>query len=112
MCAYFKASIKKFGLGDKLRLNCRVESAEYASERRWILSIIEGSPQARRYILKTSKLIITANLTARPFMPQFAGVDNFRSDSQLLHIHDFASYEADILESKTRVTVLGGSKSA
>ncbi|KAJ5772544.1 FAD/NAD(P)-binding domain-containing protein [Penicillium odoratum] len=112
VCAYFEASVKKFGLGDKLRLNCRVESAEYASDRRWTLSIIEGSPKARENILKTSKLIVAAGLTSRPFMPQFAGVDDFRSDSHLLHFHDFASHEADILEYKTRVTVLGGSKSA
>jgi cation diffusion facilitator CzcD-associated flavoprotein CzcO len=109
--AYLAASVERFGLWDKIRLGCQVDRAEYTSDCKWVLSIFEPSTGAQK-TLKTSKLTVATGLTSRPITPQFAGVEEFRAGSQLVHVQEFASREADIVDSKKRVTVLGGSKSA
>ncbi|KAL4960461.1 uncharacterized protein BDV14DRAFT_141712 [Aspergillus stella-maris] len=130
--AYMEAYVQELGLVDKLRLNCCVEKAEYTEDCEWVLTLAireeEGEgrpadtktkPEAKsvgRVLMKTSKLIVATGLTSQPFMPRFEGEAEFKAQGQALvfHVRDFAMHEkrGSLKPDDSRVTVLGGSKSA
>ncbi|KAL4798681.1 hypothetical protein BDV19DRAFT_396565 [Aspergillus venezuelensis] len=130
--AYMEAYVQDFGLVDKIRLGCSVEKAEYTEDREWVLTLAiregewEGQPAdmktkpkaklVSKVLMKTSKLIVAAGLTSQPFMPRFEGEAEFGAQGQALifHVRDFAMHEkrGALKPDDSRVTVLGGSKSA
>ncbi|CAI7598934.1 unnamed protein product [Penicillium pancosmium] len=109
--AYFEAYVQRFGLENKIHLNCKVETVEYTQESKWILTMNDGST-GKVKVLEASKLIVATGLTSKPYLPQFDGLEDFIAQSPVLHVRDFALNEEEILKSKKKTTVLGGSKSA
>ncbi|KAH9435951.1 hypothetical protein MCOR02_004860 [Pyricularia oryzae] len=115
---YHVSYAKHFGIHPFFRGSTRVVSAEHeAGDGGWTLTIQSGYdvqnpdhdlPSTQIF---TKRLIVATGLTSDPFMPTYAGQDDY--GAPLFHSRDFKQ-NADTLEAgrTRRVTVLGGSKSA
>ncbi|KAH7317910.1 hypothetical protein BKA65DRAFT_609527 [Rhexocercosporidium sp. MPI-PUGE-AT-0058] len=90
---YLTAFAKKFGMLERTRFNCRVESVERGRDG-WLL---------------TKKLIVATGMTSQPSLPDFEGQEDF--GQPLFHSRDFVKHQ-ETLQTVKRVTILGGTKSA
>ncbi|KAL4736099.1 hypothetical protein BDV11DRAFT_194690 [Aspergillus similis] len=135
---YLEAYADRFGIRNKIWLDCKVESVEYiegdAGRKEWLIgcTTAAGTEHANNSCLRTRKLILAAGLTSQPRIPIFAGQDSF--SAPLFHVKEFALYQGALLsetngknddqnkgteedyesirEDRPPITVLGGSKSA
>ncbi|KAG4443883.1 hypothetical protein IFR05_000649 [Cadophora sp. M221] len=103
---YLTAFAEKFGVLERTRFNCRVESVERAEKEGWKLTTITEGKEG--YLL-AKKLIVATGMTSQPFLPDFEGQEDF--GRPLFHSRDFLENQ-DTLETVKRITVLGGTKSA
>lgn len=101
---YLTKYAEKFGVLQRVRLNCKVESVERGEKGGWLLTTSHqtGSIYAR-------KLVVATGMTSQAFLPTFEGQESF--EAPLFHSKDFLQHE-DTLETAKRVTILGGTKSA
>lgn len=138
---YLKAYADRFGIRDKIWLNCKVESMEYikgdAERKEWVVryTTAAGAEHATDGCIRTRKVIVATGLTSQPRIPIFAGQDSF--GAPLFHIKELALYQDTLLskandktedqnigteeeeedyegtrDDRPPLTVLGGSKSA
>ncbi|KAL5332653.1 hypothetical protein BJX70DRAFT_407176 [Aspergillus crustosus] len=126
--AYLKAYVEHLDIGDKVRLNCMVESVEYINadgrEKEWVIrcttTMVERGREESIQVIRTRKLILATGLTSQPRIPTFIDQDSF--GAPLFHVKEFALYqdalfkEADETNNQDHnqapIAVLGGSKSA
>ena len=111
---YLEKYAQRFGVYERIRFNCKVESAERKpdGDNGWILTVNPaiGSPCSEGSIkISTRKLIIATGLTSEPFVPPLKGVADF--NAPVFHSKDFLDH-ADTLNTASSAVVLGGSKSA
>ncbi|KAL1836772.1 hypothetical protein VTJ49DRAFT_4690 [Mycothermus thermophilus] len=110
MHVYLAKYARQFGILDKIRYRCKVDTAEHKAgpEGGWILTVQEGENQDQRQIY-ARKLVVATGMTSEPVMPTIPGQEQF--EAPLFHSKDFGKY-ANTLNSAKRVAVLGGTKSA
>ncbi|KAL3428750.1 hypothetical protein BDV09DRAFT_190693 [Aspergillus tetrazonus] len=98
---YLKAYADRFGIRDKIWLNCKVESMEYikgdAERKEWVVryTTTAGAEHARDGCIRTRKLILATGLTSQPRIPIFAGQDSF--GAPLFHVKELALYQDTLL---------------
>lgn len=107
---YLKAYAAKFEITDKIRLRSKVTVAEHQDRRAggWLLTIVDEEQQCKTSVF-TRRLIIATGLTSEPFLPHFAGQEDF--GGRVFHSKDFLKY-SDTLQTAKSVTVFGGTKFA
>ncbi|PBP28502.1 flavin-binding monooxygenase-like protein [Diplocarpon rosae] len=105
MHEYLTAFAKKFGVWERTRFNCRVESIEHGEKEGWKLTVGGGGEG----MIVTKKLVLATGMTSHAFLPTFKGHDKF--ERPLFHIAEFFKHQ-ETLETLKNVTVLGGTKSA
>ncbi|KAL4971000.1 uncharacterized protein BDV14DRAFT_162460 [Aspergillus stella-maris] len=129
---YLKAYANHFGVHERVRLNCKVETVEYRYAEE--VGIGEGGGKVwithcKGCIWTTRKLILATGLTSQPRIPIFDGQDLF--GAPLFHVKEFAHYQKTLFANKPAggggdqgentgddstapapIAVLGGSKSA
>ncbi|KAL1999929.1 hypothetical protein VTN02DRAFT_3796 [Thermoascus thermophilus] len=109
--SYFEKYVERFGFGDRIRLNSKVERAERKPDGRWRLTVTQShGEEAHTVTLDTGKLIVATGVTSQPFLPSFSGQDRF--GAPVFHCRDFAAQAQEVLQPGKRVSVLGGTKSA
>lgn len=102
---YLTAFARKFGVLERTRFGCKVESVQRDEKGGWLLKV--GGEREEEILAK--KLVIATGMTSQAFLPKFEGQEVFARP--LFHNKDFAQ-QAGTLKSTKRVTVLGGTKSA
>ncbi|PBP19947.1 flavin-binding monooxygenase-like protein [Diplocarpon rosae] len=105
MHEYLTAFAKNFGVWERTRFNCRVESIEHGEKGGWRLNVGGGEGD----VIVTKKLILATGMTSQAFLPTFKGHDEF--ERPLFHIAEFFKHQ-ETLDTLKSVTVLGGTKSA
>lgn len=103
---YLKAYATYFNFYSKIRFSSKVESVERVANG-WTV-MVEGLEQTRSKIV-TDKVIVATGMTSEPFIPKIEGSEKF--GKPLLHGRDFRGH-AELLETKGKVVVMGGGKSA
>lgn len=101
-----------FNLTARLRLECKVESAELRDTEDWLLQISSSSPMksgSRLEHVVAHKLVMATGLTSEPYTPTFTDQDLFKRD--LFHAKELKN-RSSILEKARNVVVVGGNKSA
>jgi hypothetical protein len=101
-----------FGLLSRIRLRCKVQTAEMKETGQWELTTLsdginDASPKESRIV--ADKLILATGLTSDPFMPRLEGSADF--DAPLFHVKDFRN-QANSKHDIKNIVVLGTSKSA
>ncbi|KAF7621872.1 putative monooxygenase [Aspergillus flavus] len=134
MHEYLKAYAAHFGIRDKIKLNCKVDSVEYCERgdgggKEWVIKCTTTTEPGheKSNTIRTRKLILATGLTSQPRIPTFSGQQSF--GAPLFHAKDFVRYQDTLFakpsydntgdqhegaarDDHTPVTVLGGSKSA
>jgi hypothetical protein len=134
MHEYLKAYAAHFGISDKIKLNCNVDSVEYCEGdgggKEWVIECTTTAEPGnkKRNTIRTPKLILATGLTSQPRIPTFSGQQTF--NAPLFHAKEFARHQDTIFakssnlnmktsdqhegirDDHTPITVLGGSKSA
>ncbi|KAJ5337277.1 monooxygenase [Penicillium brevicompactum] len=133
MHEYLKAYALHFGIGDKIKLNCKVESVEYLERddgrgKEWLIKwkTTTEPGHEKSSTTRTRKLILATGLTSQPHIPTFSGQESF--GALMFHAKEFALYQDTIFGDPSNdkpgvqhesahddhrpITVLGGSKSA
>lgn len=105
---YLARYAERFGLEDKIRYGCRVESAEHLPGGGWRLRAEAGRPAAA-VELRARRLVVATGLASEAFLPRFEGEEEF--GAPLFHSRELSKH-ADTLERARSVAVLGGAKSA
>jgi cation diffusion facilitator CzcD-associated flavoprotein CzcO len=93
---------KAFGVYQRIRFDCKVESCQRKNGGGWLLNL-------SGHQMFASKLIIATGLTSDPLLPLIKGAESF--EAPLFHSKDFKHNASTVDTSKT-VCVLGGAKSA
>lgn len=109
---YLRQFSDHYGLIARLRLRCKVESAELRDDECWLLQISSASPMTPEHRLEyvvARKLVMATGLTSEPYTPTFAGQDLFKRD--LFHAKEL-KHRSSSLEKAQDVVVVGGNKSA
>ncbi|KAL2857606.1 hypothetical protein BJX68DRAFT_278798 [Aspergillus pseudodeflectus] len=131
---YLKAYTAHFGIRDRIRLNCKVDSVEYAEAdgegKVWMIrctaaAAAETPGHAEETFIRTRKLILATGMTSQPRIPTFVGQESF--EAPLFHVKEFAHYQEALFskpigntgdqrervhDDRAPIAVLGGSKSA
>lgn len=106
---YLSDYAKKTGIFSRIRFNTKVlEASAGTSSEGWTLKTDDYC----LLVLQTRRLVIATGLTSTPFVPRFAGQDEFKKSGLLIHSRDFPQHIDHLLNKNSAVTVLGGSKSA
>ena len=109
---YLAQFTEHFDLMSRMCLRQKVESAELLDNGTWLLHIVSaesGQSHPETQTVVASKLVVATGLTSKPFVPIFAGQENFNRD--LFHAKELRD-RAHNLENAKQVVVLGGNKSA
>lgn len=111
---YLARYAEAFGLQDKIRHGCTVESAEHLPGGGWRLRALEEEATiaggGRETVeLRARRLVVATGLTSEPFLPAFEGEAEF--GAPLFHSRDFSKH-AHTLDEVRSVAVFGGTKSA
>jgi cation diffusion facilitator CzcD-associated flavoprotein CzcO len=70
--AYLERTVERFGVRDKIRLNCEVRGAGWdEAAQRWVLDTAHGEVRAKVLISGTGPLV-------EPKIPDFPGLDTFK----------------------------------
>ncbi|OJI96140.1 hypothetical protein ASPVEDRAFT_35483 [Aspergillus versicolor CBS 583.65] len=114
---YLKAYADHFGIHERVRFNCKVETVEYAEEVGvWTIQCTTAAA-GEEAIWTTRKLILATGLTSQPRIPMFDGQGSF--GAALFHVKEFAHYQNTLFANKPAgddctapIAILGGGKSA
>lgn len=106
---YLKAYAERFDIYRHIRFNARVETVTKRNNGGWEIDFSEGAKdQATDKSIMSDRLVIATGLTSDPYMPQFAGQEDF--NAPIVHAKDLKEHESLAHDSK-KVIIMGGSKS-
>jgi cation diffusion facilitator CzcD-associated flavoprotein CzcO len=105
---YLRQYAETFDLISRIRLNCKVTTAEMKEEGGWLLTF-HSNTSPDEMPLQADRLVVATGLTSNPFIPQFEGSSDF--GAPLFHIKELHK-RAESLEAAKNVVVFGTSKSA
>ncbi|POS73654.1 hypothetical protein DHEL01_v207952 [Diaporthe helianthi] len=108
---YLTQFAEQFDLSSRLQLRQRVETAELLDNGSWSLRIIstDPGPGTESRTVVTKRLVVATGLTSKPFIPKFAGDQEF--NRPLFHAKELRDRTGEIEKARS-VVVLGGNKSA
>ncbi len=101
---YLNAYAERFGVSKRTRLNTTVQSAEFL-DGQWKLTM--GSSG---HVIITDKLIVATGVASTPFTPDIQGSECF--EAPILHSKSLAHAAETLIPKASRVTIIGGYKSA
>ena len=106
---YLKTYSKKFDIYPRIRFNSRVDTVMKEDHGGWRIGFSErvGYETVNKTIL-SQKLVLATGLTSEPYMPSFAGQEDF--GAPIVHPRYLAEHGSLIHDSK-EVIIIGGSKS-
>lgn len=134
---YLKAYANHFGIHQRVRFNCKVETVEYVEEARagegkvWTIQCTTAAAGEAAHagregcIWTTRKFILATGLTSQPRVPIFDGQGSF--GAALFHVKEFAHHQNTLFANKpgggdqgentgddctAPIAILGGGKSA
>jgi cation diffusion facilitator CzcD-associated flavoprotein CzcO len=94
--AYLRDCVRRFGIGDRIRLNCEMLGATWAAEeRRWRIETSDGELSARL-------LVAAPGLLSEPTMPLIPGLESFRG-----HVFHSAAWDHEHELTGERVALFG-----
>ena len=103
---YLTAYAEHFGIFERIRFGCWVESAELLEDESWIVTYAGKEGKVR---VGAQKLVLATGTTSQAHMPKFEGDEKF--GGPLFHSKELSVREKE-MEKAENVVVLGGSKSA
>ena len=106
---YLKAYAKKFDIYRRILFNSRVDTVMKQDHGGWRIGFGERvQDENRDKTISSEKLVIATGLTTEPYVPTFAGQEDF--GAPIVHPRYLAEHEVLIHDSK-EVIIIGGSKS-
>jgi cation diffusion facilitator CzcD-associated flavoprotein CzcO len=104
---YLNDFVDAFNLRKHIRLNTHVKSAKQDDQQGWLLTV--KSKDGETSAIHADKLIVATGQTSQPFIPKYAGLEEF--EGPVTHSRDFdeGGYPPS---SQKSVAIYGGGKSA
>lgn len=106
---YLKAYAEKFDIHRRIRFSSRVDTVMQDDKGGWKIGFSErlGNKTTSKSIV-SKRLVIATGLTSEPYVPQFAGQEDF--GAPIVHVGCLKEHESLTHDSK-EVIIMGGSKS-